>query len=221
MQDFLVELKLKRHKWGRAGPRSKPSRFEVGLNWRVSKCFRNSWSPVYGFKVWEIILAAASFHLTLWARIWELLRSEIVGFWALFWTNPSGSIFWVARSSKSKPKPKTGLVTAPTLKNTITFDSVISSLRRTGALDCVFGTFWIPRVSYINCICKRFCAVKKDRTKAGAPIFHENTRSTKVKFRGDHGISFEGTRVSHSVLQAWRTCLRFLENYVNNTPTNF
>eukprot|EP00434_Breviolum_minutum_P032615 symbB.v1.2.028846.t1/scaffold3093.1/size63743/6 len=29
-----------------------------------------------------------------------------------------------------------------------------------------------------------------------------------VKFRGDHGISFEGTRVSHSVLQAWMLGVR-------------
>ena len=36
----------------------------------------------------------------------------------------------------------------------------------------------------------------------------------EVKFRGDHGISFEGTRVSHSVLQAgvsvpcaWNVCV--------------
>ena len=29
----------------------------------------------------------------------------------------------------------------------------------------------------------------------------ENKLPAEVKFRGDHGISFEGTRVSHSVLQ--------------------
>ena len=31
---------------------------------------------------------------------------------------------------------------------------------------------------------------------------HTRPNPCEVKFRGDHGISFEGTRVSHSVLQA-------------------
>lgn len=49
----------------------------------------------------------------------------------------------------------------------------------------------------------------------GGPPSLTVSHRAKVKFRGDHGISFEGTRVSHSVLQAWRTCLKFLEYHVN------
>ncbi|CAE7832533.1 unnamed protein product, partial [Symbiodinium microadriaticum] len=37
---------------------------------------------------------------------------------------------------------------------------------------------------------------------------HTRPNPCEVKFRGDHGISFEGTRVSHSVLQAWMLGVR-------------
>ena len=117
---------MKRRKRGRAGPRSKPSRFEVELNCRVSRCFRN-------FEAWEIILAASFFHLTLSARIWELSRSEIIGFLSSvldqsFWMN-----FLSCKELQVYTKAQDWPCDCSYLKKKITFDSVISSLRRTGA----------------------------------------------------------------------------------------
>lgn len=51
-------------------------------------------------------------------------------------------------------------------------------------------------------------AASQAELRSSQPAPKPKTGLVTVKFRGDHGISFEGTRVSHSVLQAWMLGVR-------------
>ncbi|CAK9033800.1 unnamed protein product [Durusdinium trenchii] len=51
-------------------------------------------------------------------------------------------------------------------------------------------------------------SASQTEVRSSQPGPKPKTGLVTVRFRGDHGISFEGTRVSHSVLQAWMLGVR-------------